>query len=109
MISDNQKKFTWSTKLLVVFLALMICSLINLTFGQTASVDIDLKPKISQLLNVETIGYVQSVETRVIGPFTAINLKFFKVNEQLVSAKARQFFWFSPQITCVSSNPEHIC
>lgn len=108
-MENVRTKHQWFNALSILLLVMLLSSAVTLLFGKHASVDFDLKPKLSQQLGTFAIGHVQTINTRLIGPLTLINLKFFKAGEQLVSANAFQFFWFEPKITCASTSPDHIC
>ena len=83
--------------------------MITLAFNDVQAVDATIKSKISALVDIENIGHVQSVKTNIIGPFTFYKFNFFAQNQHQVSARATQFFAFSPQITCVSGSKNYRC
>lgn len=105
----HKKKTKWYVMLAAFLLIMLVSSLITIAFEPRPTIDYGLKPIITQQLGITSIGDIQSVTTRVIGPLTTINLQFFKEKNHLVSANAFRIFWFEPQITCASSSPQHVC
>lgn len=105
----DKTSMTWPYRILMFFILFQLSTIISLAFSSPQQVDTFIKPKISQLLNIENLGHLQSIKTNMIGPVTFYRLKFFSQGNIQVTAKFTQYFGFNPMMTCVSGSNKHLC
>ena len=108
-VLTEKSKLTWPVKLCLFILVLELSTILTMAINDVSEVDATIKSKISQLVKIENIGNLQSVQVNRYGPLTFYKYKFFAQQNHQVSAKATQFFGFSPQVTCVSGSPSFRC
>lgn len=108
-LNEPSNKVNWPLRTLLFIVLMYLSTIISMVFNAPSEVDATIKSRVSQLIGIENVGHVQSVQTRYIGPITFFKFNYFPVENYQVSAKATQFLAFNPQITCVSGSKNYRC
>lgn len=91
----------------VLFLSLT--STLSLFSARYQDIGHHLNVQLSEILNADKLGNVQSINTQVIGPYTFFEIKYFEHNSQKISGKGYLLLGFKPVFNCISSHPNKVC